>query len=166
RLMRFFRLPLRPPSSTLFPYTTLFRSGTDPHPDPDPLPLSWARGFELRRLHHRDRVRACRPLLRRLGRWRAIAAAAGRLQHLQVLGLHRPLAGLPDGLAVDEEPAGRAVGAAGQALGRELGARGDGVEQPVAVGAHAEGDGLAVAALGPTGPARADAQLLLGELDR
>src|SRR3989442_8667428 len=29
----------RPPRSTLFPYTTLFRSGREVHPHPDPSPL-------------------------------------------------------------------------------------------------------------------------------
>src|SRR3712207_8667485 len=57
----------RPPRSTLFPYTTLFRSGHAILPDPDLLPLH-------------PPCRAARPpkLLGRIHRLRGLRAALGR----------------------------------------------------------------------------------------
>src|SRR5205807_9412573 len=56
----FFLMLRRPPRSTLFPYTTLFRSQASPLERPRRLPTRMARGPTPRLLRHRARPRADR----------------------------------------------------------------------------------------------------------
>src|SRR5258705_3202254 len=61
----FFLMIRRPPRSTLFPYTTLFRSQHKKHPDQPPYPLIWW-GHYVRSEEHTSELQSLRHLVCRL----------------------------------------------------------------------------------------------------
>src|SRR5437879_10111338 len=93
-----------------------------------------------------NRSRACPWLRRPFCSDRTVSSAAGGLEHHLVAGLHHHLLAFRDGLAVDQEAAGRAVLAAVEALRPAVKAAGNRIQQPRLLGPHAEADHLAAAA--------------------
>src|SRR5215469_17164879 len=78
----FFLMIRRPPRSTLFPYTTLFRSDADPRAK-DMVPLFHLQWLDIRSEEHTSELQSRRDLVCRLLLEKKKKELHGRLKHKQ-----------------------------------------------------------------------------------
>src|SRR3954471_23518147 len=96
----------------------------------------------------------------------AIPAATRRMQCYRIVRLHDDFARVGDGFAIDQETACHSRSSAVESFRSQVGPAGDGIEQPLALCPHIEGDDLSVAAPGRSLSAGAAMQFLAAEQNR